>query len=568
MTTQQNFALALQHHQAGRLREAEALYRQILAVQPDHAEALHHLGLIADQAGHHDLAIEWIRRALVLRPDDAAAHLILGAILAEQGRLDEATVAFRRALELKPDDAAAHNNLGNALAGRSQIDEAVAAYRRALQLKPDYPEAHMNLGIALAGQGQREEAMAAFHRALKLQPNYAKAHYNLGNALRNWDQFEEAAASYQRALQLKPNYPDTHNNLGVALIEQGNFDEATAACRQALHLNPDFVRAKFNLAFLLLLHGDYELGWPLYEARWEALHYAKRHFAQPRWDGSMLDGQRVLLHAEQGSGDSIHFIRYAPLIAARGGKVIVECQRTLVELFRTVNSVSEVVAIDDALPPFDLHLPMLSQPLAFQTTRETIPPEVPYLFADSARREIWRRRLGDNRSHLRVGVSWAGNPEQARDRFRSLPLHHLLPLLEMEGVEFFNLQKGHGTAEIEELPGTARIIDHTAHIEDFADTAAFVAELDLIVSVDTAVAHLAGALGRPVWILLSFVADWRWGLENEQNPWYPTMRLFRQPVVGDWGSAIQRVRVELDRLAGENDEERTGKVANLDGFRH
>ena len=335
--------------------------------------------------------------------------------------------------------------------------------------------------------------------------------------------------------------PKACSNLGGALAEQGRLDEAMAAYREALRLQPDNRSAKSNYSLLLLLRGDYEHGWPLYEARWDASDYAERRLTQPRWDGSALEGRRVLVHAEQGYGDCIQFIRYAPLIAARGGEVIVGCQQALVDLFRGAKGVGETVAVGDVLPPYDLHVPMLSVPLVFKTTEETIPREAPYLSADPARRAAWRERLGDDRTRLRVGLAWTGNSQILRLRKRHVALNDLLPLLRVAGIDFFNLQVDRGTEQIQRIPGASGIIDHTGHIQDFADTAAFLEELDLILSVDTAVAHLAGALGRPVWTLLPFVPDWRWGLEGGSTPWYPTMQLFRQTTAGVWDTVIQQV---------------------------
>jgi len=323
------------------------------------------------------------------------------------------------------------------------------------------------------------------------------------------------------------------------------------AYEHALEFRPDFDRAKFNESLLLLLRGDYERAWPLYEARWASARLPERAFPQPRWDGGPLHGQRVLIHAEQGFGDAIQFIRYARLIAERGGEVVVECRPPLVDLFQTAPGVSAVVAAGEILPPFDLHLPMLSLPLIFQTTLATIPHEVPYLFADLDRRAAWHERLAGHGRGLKIGLAWTGNPKQSVNRPRSLALSQLLPLLEIPGAHFFSLQVNGGGEQIRELAGAAAIMDFTAQIHDFADTAAFMAELDLVISTDTSVPHLAAAMGRPVWTLLQWVPDWRWGLEVETCPWYPTMRLFRQPTAGDWASVIRQATDALRQMTVE-----------------
>ena len=612
MNLPQAFEQALQLHQTGRLAEAGALYRQILAVQPNHSGALHLLGVVSHQAGRGDLAVELIRRSIALNPQNPSAHSNLGEAYRALGRFDEAIASYRHTLQLQPDHPEALYNLGNALMGKGQADQAVlcyrsalhirpnyaeanvnlgsalvelkkyedaiAAYRQALllkpgipeihnnlcaaliklerheealaairpalELKPDYAEAHNNLATIFAANRHFDEAIVAFRRAIELKPLYAQAHGNLGNALREMGRTDEAIAACHRALELDPNSSEAHNNLGSALLEIGRGDEADSSFRRALELAPDFGDARVNHAMLLLLRGNFEQGWPQYEARLHLSPTSARDFAQPMWDGSPLRGRRILIHPEQGFGDAIHFIRYAPLIAERGGEVIVECRSPLADLFRTVKGVREVVVEGDPLPPFDVHVPMLSLPLLFQTTRATIPKDVPYLLVDPARREIWKKRLGEKRTRFRIGLCSAGSPQNRRTRTRDISLEQLRPILQVEGSDFFNLQPGSSTEEAtRSLEG---IIDHTKEIRDFADTAAMMAELDLIISVDTAVAHLAGALGRPVWTLLPLVPDWRWGLDGADTPWYPTMQLFRQTTAGDWGSVVQRVAGALN----------------------
>jgi Flp pilus assembly protein TadD len=614
MTVPQVFAYALQLHQAGRLDEAEALYRQILTIQQNHSGALHLLGVIVHQAGRSDLAIELIRRSIALNPQNPSAHSNLGEVYRALGQLDEAITSYHGTLQLQPDHPEALYNLGNALMGKGQADQAATAYRRAIQARPNYAEANVNLGTALGELKQHEEAIAAYRqalllkpaipeihnnlgaalmkleryeealtairqalelkpdyaeahnnqatilaanrqfdeaivafcRAIDLKPRYPQAHCNLGNALREIGRRDEAIASCRRALELDPNFSEAHNNLGSALLELGRLDEAESEFCRALELAPDFDDATVNHAMLLLLRGDYERGWPLYEARLRLTPSSMRDFAQPMWDGSPLQGRRVLIHAEQGFGDAIHFIRYAPLVAERGGEVIVECRAPLVELFRTVKGVHEVVADGDPLPPFDVHVPMLSLPLLFETGRATIPKDVPYLLVDPARRDIWKKRLGEHRPRLRIGLCWGGNPLNRRNRTRNISLECLRPLLDVKGIDFLSLQLNPPTEETTSSLAKAGIIDHTKEIRDFADTAAFMAELDLIITVDTAVAHLAGALGRPVWTLLPLIPDWRWGLEGTDTPWYPTMQLFRQTSAEDWAPVIERVAGALN----------------------
>lgn len=584
VTIHQAFEQAVQHHQSGRLAEAEGLYRQILAAQPDHAEVLHMLGLLAHQAGHHDAAAELIGQAIALMPENAACRSNLTDVERVRRRFDAALAAGHRAIELRPDFAHAHNNLGNVFTDMGRPAEAIAAYRRTLELTPDDAEVCRNLANVLHATGRLEEAIAVFRTAVALQPDVAEAHHNLGNALLDTDRlaeaigehrlaiglrpdfaeahsslgaglradgrFDEAIAAFRRAIELKPAFPNARIHLANALKDVGRVDEAVEACRSAVELNPDHASARMTLGTLELLAGDFERGWLNYEARWKKADFTspKRDFQKPIWDGSPLEGRTLLIHAEQGFGDSIQFIRYAALAAGCGGPVVVECQRLLLDVFSTVPGIGQLVAAGDPLPHFDVHIPVMSLPLAFRTMLETIPRNVPYVSADAGRRQFWRDWIGCENSRLKVGLVWAGRPTHLHDRRRSLQLGQLLPLFGVQGVGFINLQMDDRAAQIQELSAGQRILDPSGSIADFADTAALVAELDLVIAVDTAVAHLAGALGKPVWVLLPFSPDWRWLLGREDSPWYPTMRLFRQQRAKEWEPVIAEVRKQLQTL--------------------
>jgi tetratricopeptide (TPR) repeat protein len=533
--------------ETGNLDAAADAYRRALDLKPDHAEACYNLGIILSMQQHFDAAVRAFRRTLELAPSFPAAHNHLGMALAGQRQWDQAIASYQRAIQLQPEFAEALNNLGIALRFRGEFDEALATYRRALQIRPDFPEAYNNLGEALAQMARLDEAITALGEALKLEPDYVRAHQNLGNVFTDAGQFDAAVRSYRRAIELEPESAETQKNLGHALRYQRQFDAADVAYRRALELQPDFAEARFGQAQQRLLLGDFAHGWPLYESRWDAFRSEQRTFPQPTWNGEPFPHQRLLIHAEQGFGDAIQFVRYASLAAERGGEVLVECPRTLAGLFHSVEGVREVIAAGDPLPPFDLHLPMLSLPLVFRTTPEAVPQKVPYLQADPERIDQWRVRLGGRQRSWRVGLAWQGNRKTILLRKRDVTLRSLLPLWDVKGVEFVSLQIGPGAQQIQELPGGSEIIDPTPNIHDFADTAALMTNLDLMISVDTSVAHLAGALGRPVWTLISFVPDWRWGLESEDTLWYPTMRLFRQPVPDDWDSVIQRVAGQLEQ---------------------
>ncbi len=578
LTIAQAFEMAVQHHQAGRALQAEQFYRQILQVEPQHVGALHLLGLLAHQVGRSDLAIEYISQALRLQPEFAEAHSNLGMALAKQGKLTEAVASYQQALRLKPDQPNAHNNLANAFRKQGKLEEAVASYHQALRLQPDLAEAHCNLGVALVEQGKLAEAVASYHQALRLKPHYAEAHSNLGMALADQGKLEEAVASYQQALRLqpdlaeahcnlgvalveqgklteavasyqqalrlKPDYVEAHSNLGVALAEQGKLTEAVACYQQALPLNPDYAPAHMNLAQVWFLWGDFERGWPEYEWRWKHRGFSPPSFGQPLWDGSSLQGQTILLFAEQGLGDTLQFIRYAPRVQQHGATVIVQCQAPLLRLLGTCAGIDRLVHAVTALPPFDVQAPLLSLPRIFRTTLTTIPADIPYLRADPESRAHWQQRLNGVRGY-KVGIAWQGNPDHKRDRRRSVPLLAFAPLAGVPGVRLVSLQKGPGCEQLPDPADRLGVLDLTDGLEDFADTAAVMSHLDLVITVDTAVAHLAGALGIPVWLALPLVPDWRWLLEREDSPWYPSMRLFRQSVHGDWAGVFERLTAAL-----------------------
>jgi tetratricopeptide (TPR) repeat protein len=539
------------HLQAGRIAVAEAICRQALARQANQPEAHYWLGVIAIAVGRYEAALDWLGQAVADAPEQAAYHGDLGVAYRLLGRTEEALGCFHRALILQADLPDAHLNLGEALISLERFDEAIPSLERALALRPNDAVAYNHLGSAQAQARRREEAIASFRRALALQPNYGEAHNNLGNVFLAGDEWEDAVRCYRRALELQPGDAEAWANLGLAWLGQAEFEAAMDCYRRAIAARPDFPDAHLHLAFLLLLHGRYAEGWREYEWRWRCAAPARLRprFAVPPWDGGLLPGGTILLYAEQGFGDTLQFFRYLPLVRARAGaaRVIVVCSPPLARLLAEcgVEDV-EVVAARDwetaVLPRFDRHLPLLSLPLALGIDAPR-PMAAPYLRADPAWRAPWRDRLGASPA-FRVGVVWAGSRGHKDDRRRSLELERLRPVLRVPGVTFYSLQidrRGESPQALTE----AGLIDFTEHLTDFAETAALLAELDLVIAVDTATVHLAGALGRPVWTLLPFIPDWRWGLQGETTPWYPTMRLFRQPAIGDWDAAIQRVADEL-----------------------
>ena len=500
----------IQVHQAGQLPEAEAIYRQVLDVEPDHADANHLLGVIADQAGRHEIAVLLISKAIKKNPIDAAYHCNLGNALHEQGRLDEAIASYRKALAIKPDYAEAHSNLGNALHEQGRLDDAVASCRKALGIKPDLAGAHSNLGNAFTDLGRLDDAVASYHKALALKPDFPEVHSNLGTALKKLGRFEDAAASYHKALAIEPDFPEAHENLGRLRLMMGSFQD----------------------------------GWEDYAWRWRVkdspLH--PHDYEKPFWGGSDLEGQTIFIYPEQGLGDVVQFVRYLPLVAARGGRVVFEVPPHLVRLFQGIDGADTLLRGGEPLPPFDFHAPLLDLPRLLNTSLETIPSHDFYLKAAPELEEAWASRLGPW-EEFRVGIAWAGNPNHKNDRNRSMEPSLLQPLTEIPGVSVYSLQVGRNGEAVRLF--SDNITDLAPFLTDFAETAAVMSNLDLVVSVDTSVVHVAGALGRPVWTLLPFIPDWRWLLERDDSPWYPTMRLFRQEKRGDWKGVIERVSQAL-----------------------
>jgi Flp pilus assembly protein TadD len=538
------------HHQAGRLGDAESAYRRVLGRKPDHFNAAYLLGVLAHQSGNSRAAADLIRHAITLNPTHAEAHAKLGVVLASHGQFEPAIEAFRQANALNPRFAEAYTNLGASLAALERFDQAVEAYRKAIAIRPNYPEAFSNLGVSLQELGMRVEAIDAYRRSIALRPGHAEVYSNLGSALTEQGRLEEALAVFDTAIQCNPAYAEAYSNLGRALNDMGRFDEAAVACRKAIALQSGYANGHWNLALTLLSQGDLKQGFDEYEWRFRHKKNADqfKSLPQPQWQGEELRGRTIVLRSEQGFGDMIQFVRYAPAVAARGGRVILESNPELYRLLQRLPGMQQIVQHGEPLPPFDLHTPMLSLPWAFGTDLHTVPHDVPYLHADPALSAQWRDTFAEHGGNVKVGVVWAGNPKHSNDRNRSMRLLELLHLAGVPGVRFFSLQRGPAGAQLAVVAGRWPIADYTDRLTDFADTAAMVSHLDLVIAVDTSVAHLAGAMGKPVWVLLPFVAEWRWMIGREDTPWYPTMRLFRQSAEGRWAEVVERVAGELGQL--------------------
>ena len=555
---------ALDFQRQGRLPQAEKLYSDVLALRPDYFEALNMLGLIKLQQGDLPGALRLMAAALQARPKSPELLLNYSLVLNSLGRYGDALAALDLALTFKRRSVEAHNNRGAILEKLGRDEEALESFQRALDIKsnhadavkgfdrvlaikPDYAKAHNNRGAALEKLERRDEAVASYERALALDPNFVEALNNCGNAMLKLGRHDEAIALYNRALAIDPFHVEVLNNRSNALAETGRHREALASSERAYAVNPNYVNAQWNAALLRLRLGDLAEGFKQYEWRWGREENAKRLrvYPQPLWLGQMpLDGKTILLHHEQGLGDTIQFARYAPILTKQAARVILEVQPPLKTLLSRIGVGVEAIGSGEEIPDFDLHCPLMSLPLALRTDLTTVPADIPYLRVPDKLIGQWNARMPE-RNGLRVGLVWSGNATHRDDRNRSLALWRLKPWLDVPGVQLISLQKELRDADAQVLADEARIADIGRQFGDFSATAAAVAAMDLVISVDTSVAHLAGALGKPVWVLLPLCPDWRWLVDRDDSPWYPTARLFRQPRIGDWDSVIGEVRRAL-----------------------
>jgi Flp pilus assembly protein TadD len=540
------FQEAMLMHEEGRYQEAEAGYRRVIAMQPNAAEAHSCLGNTLRKQGRNLEAEICQRQAIVLKPDFALAHFRLAEALSGQGRLAEAEASFQRASLLQPDFADAHYELGILLQGQERLEEAKTSFQCAVQACPELIEAHSSLGSVLLALGALKEAESAFRQAVSLDPSAFAAHNNLGKALFDQHRFTEAIACFQQAIVCDATSAPAHSKWGAALMELGDLDAAEVRYHQALALDPDYAEAHLALALLWLLRGDYRRGWPEFEWRWhtEELGAYIPIFVQPRWDGSPLQGKTIFLWSEQGFGDIVQCIRFLPLVRALGARVLFHCYSPLMRLLADFPGIDQLIDEDTTyLPAFDVQLSLLSLPNVLQVSLDTIPKTIPYLKAPSRSELSAGLQQKLQQPGFKVGLVWAPKMEVPILRKRHCPLDKLAPLLALESVTFFSLYKGPQLFELE--PYTEKLFDIGSQCQDFADTAWAISHLDLVITVDTAVAHLAGAMGKETWVLLPFTPDWRWLLKREDSPWYPTMRLFRQADLGNWEAVVTRVNQAL-----------------------
>ena len=572
-------ALALQ--QQGQLQEAKIICEDILKESPNNFDCLHLLGLIALQGGDYYQAAKLIGKAIDISPHNSTFFYHLGVALQELEELDGAMTSYDLATAMKPDFTEAWYNWGNALQKCERFDEAVACYDKALAGKKDFAEGHYNRAVALKGLKKYEEALLAYDQALALKPNYAEAwlgrgnvfaklqrsldaiadydhalslrpdyadaYLGRGNVLHELERFVDALDNYNRALALKPDMAEVYLGRGVTFHEMKRFDEALDNYDRTIALKPDMADGYWDKALTLLLIEQFSRGWELYEWRWQLEGFLpfRKNFSQPLWRGEVpLAGKTILLHSEQGLGDTIQFCRYIPMVARLGARVILEVEEVLLPLLKDLEGIEEITAKGKTLPSFDYHCPLMSLPLAFGTELHTMPPAPQYVQASPEKLTYWQDKLG-KKTKPRIGLVWSGGKIHKNDHNRSIALAEWIPCLPA-GYQYISLQKDIREADEETLKRHGDILRFDQELRDFSDTAALCTLMDVVISVDTSVAHLGGALGKPTWILLPFILqDWRWLLDRKDSPWYPSVTLYRQPQRGDWSSVFSAVRNDL-----------------------
>jgi tetratricopeptide (TPR) repeat protein len=573
---------ALELHRKRAWSDAKELYERILEAQPDNYDALQLLGVLASETKNYEASVALIAKAIAINPGQATAHSNLGFALKALGRFAESVQSYLNAIQLKPDfadahlhcglaymgmnqqvqaiasfdrvialragDAQAYCNRGVALAKLGHFEEAIAAYQAAISFKPYFPEAYFNWGNALQSLRRHEMAIAAYDQAIAIRADYADAYTNRGNALKELDRHQEAIASYASSILCKPANAQAYLNQGVAYFECLEMEKALACYDAANQMQADYAEAYWNKALALLLSGDLENGFKLHEWRWRRSTFTskRRDFKPPLWLGEeSLQGKTILLHAEQGLGDTIQFCRYCEAVQALGATVLLEVQAPLVGLLASLGGVSRLIKHGDPLPEFDFHCPLMSLPLALKTRLDSIPAAARYLHPNAVKAETWKTRLGGGK-RMRIGLAWSGSQIHRNDKKRSIPLTHFIDSLPT-GFEYFCLQKEIRTEDTLVLKNS-NIMRFESELQDFSDTAALCDLMDLIITVDTSVAHLAGAMGKKVWLLVPKIPDWRWMLQRDDSPWYPSMRILRLEINGHWTSLLKFCGKEISHL--------------------
>jgi tetratricopeptide (TPR) repeat protein len=513
------------------------------------------LGKILNSQGELAAAVEMTQRALAIDPRSADAEFSLGTLRQTQGQLQDAAACYRRALAIDARHAPAHCNLGSVLREQGQLAEAFAEYQVAVQCDPKLAEAQFNMGVMLQKQGDTTAAMRAYEAATSARGDHAQAYNNLGTLYKAEGDWQRASDCYAKALEILPNSAEALNNVGNLLKVQGRLLEAKVCYEQTLRISPDYAEVRCNLGLMHLAEGDFARGWPEYEWRSKCKEFAQRSFEQPQWNGEAMPNGTLLVHAEQGLGDTLQFVRYLPLVAERVGRVLCEVRPALVPLLKQsgCEEYAQLLPKGETLPSFDAHAPLLSLPGIMGTTLENVPATGKYLAANAGRVARWREMLGGGKT-FRVGIAWQGSATYWGDRERSIPLAKFASLA-IDGVELVSLQKGFGAEQIAAVAERFAVRDLGPDFDReggaFLDAAAVIENLDLVITSDTAIAHLAGALGKETWLALSLVPDWRWMFEREDSPWYPSLRLYRQLRLGEWDEVFERMAEALRQVVDE-----------------
>ncbi|MCX5922289.1 MAG: tetratricopeptide repeat protein [Candidatus Dependentiae bacterium] len=520
-------------------------------------ESLFNQGTQEFQCGNHDQAIVAYKKALSYNTTCPQLYFNLGLVHLQQKCFEQAADAFKQAIDHDANYTKARYHLGTALRDQEKNQEALEQFQKTLSLDPNHYDALVGLARVLNAVSKFEESTRCFERALGLQPQNANILLEYANTLNMANQTEKALEIYYKILAILPNNSSIMYNVAYTLKKLNRIEEALPVYQRVLELDPNNSEAHFSLSLAYLITGNFEQGWPEYEWRWKRDQGSARNLSKPLWDGTPLHGKTILLHAEQGLGDSFQFIRYAKMVKERGGKIVAAVHSPLVTLFKLCPYMDTVISLNDNLPFYDVHAPLMSLPYLLKTRAETIPHDMPYLYADPALVESWKEKLSADKK-FKIGICWQGNSNYSTHFLRtavaakSISLPTFMPLLTMPGVSTYNLQKVTGEDQLNLLPTNASLINFgddfdTTHGR-FMDTAAVMKNLDLIITVDTSIAHLAGGLGVPAWVFLPEPPDWRWMLKRTDTPWYPTMRLFRQPAAGDWDSVMQTITAELTKL--------------------
>ncbi len=533
-----------------RYRESLDALKEALRLQPDQAAAHFYAGNNYYQLRDYPKALRHYQEVLRIAPDfpDPDFYFQFGNTLKMLKKYDQALPHYQKAIQLRPTMVVAYNNLGSTLTEMGKRREGIDCYRTCLKIDPSHVETHFNLANALKEEGQIDEAVRHYQRAIQLDPGCYQAHYNLGKVLTDQGRLEEGLRHFLRALQLQPAMAAARINAAYLYQELGEAEKALDFLEEGLHRHRQHVEMRWNRSILLLLLGRYAEAWDDYEMRWKRGSLKPRTFTQPVWTGEPLPEGTLLVYCEQGMGDAIQFVRFLPRVRRRVGRLVLECPAALKTLLATIPEIDEPVTFGEPLPHFDRQIALLSLPRIFRTSLETIPNRVPYLGVPPEKRAFMEANLPLSSTTLNVGLVWRGNPRHPKNRDRSCPLDHFAPLASLPGLRLYSLQKETEQGELERVFPGGEVTDVAPLLNDFADTAAAISLLDLVISVDTSVAHLAGALGKPVWILLAYAPDWRWLLHREDSPWYPTARLFRQPGRGDWNTVIQKLQKQLQTL--------------------